>query len=33
VRTPAPRPELQDADLFDQDGSDHATAPLPQTLA
>ncbi len=25
VRTPAPRPELQDADLFDQDGSDHPT--------
>jgi len=33
VRTSAPRPELQDADLFDQDGSDHPTAPLPQTLA
>ena len=33
VRTPAPRPELQDADLFDQDGSDHPTLPLPQTLA
>jgi diguanylate cyclase (GGDEF)-like protein len=33
VRTPAPRPELQDADLFDQSGPDHPTLPLPQTLA
>jgi diguanylate cyclase (GGDEF)-like protein len=33
VRTPAPSPELQDADLFDQDGTNHPTLPLPQTLA
>jgi diguanylate cyclase (GGDEF)-like protein/putative nucleotidyltransferase with HDIG domain len=33
VRTPAPRPELQDAELFDQSGPDHPTLPLPQTLA
>ena len=33
VRTAAPRPELQDAELFDQAARDHPTLPLPQTLA